>query len=81
MAGSYGGIAFMILAVLFVLTEMGLLAWPSFLYLWHRYEGSPLSLRQWLAMGASFAAAGALAVAVTWRSLRDGIRALEEQRA
>jgi ABC-2 type transport system permease protein len=80
-AGSYGGIAFMILAVLFLLTEVGLLAWPSFLYLWHRYDGSPLSLRQWLAMGTSFAAAAALAIGVTWRSLRDGIRALEELRA
>jgi ABC-2 type transport system permease protein len=77
-AGSYGGIAFMILAVLFLLTEVGLLAWPSFLYLWHRHDGSPLSTRQWLAMGTSFAAAAALAVVVTWRSLRDGVRALEE---
>ena len=77
-AGSYGGIAFMILAVLFLLTEVGLLAWPSFLYLWHRHDGSPLSTRQWLAMGTSFATAAALAVVVTWRSLRDGVRALEE---
>jgi ABC-2 type transport system permease protein len=80
-AGSYGGIAFMILAVLFLLTEVGLLAWPSFLYLWHRFEGTPLSSRQWLAMGTSFAAAAALAVGVTWRSLRDGIRALDALRA
>jgi ABC-2 type transport system permease protein len=80
-AGSYGGIAFMILAVLFLLIEVGLLAWPSFLYLWHRFEGTALSGRQWLAMGTSFAAAAALAVGVTWRSLRDGIRALEALRA
>jgi ABC-2 type transport system permease protein len=80
-AGSYGGIAFMILAVLFLLVEVGLLAWPSFLYLWHRFEGVPLSTRQWLAMATSLAAAAAIAIAVTWRSLRAGIRALDDLRA
>jgi ABC-2 type transport system permease protein len=80
-AGSYGGIAFMILAVLFLLTEVGLLAWPSFLYLWHRFRGTPLSSGEWLAMGASFSAAASLAAVVTWRSLRAGVRALEALRA
>lgn len=80
-AGSHGGVAFMILAVLFLITEVGLLAWPSFLYFWHRFQGTPLSSGQWLAMGTSFAAAAALAVGVTWRSLRDGFRALEELRS
>jgi ABC-2 type transport system permease protein len=79
-AGSYGGVAFMILAVLFLLTEVGLLAWPSFLYLWHRFEGTPLSTRQWVAMGTSLGAAAALSVVVTWRSLRAGLQALEALR-
>ena len=35
-AGSYGGVAFMILAVLFVITACVLVGWPSSLYLWHR---------------------------------------------
>jgi ABC-2 type transport system permease protein len=37
-AGSYGGIAFMILAVLFILAEVALLAWPSSVYLWFQYR-------------------------------------------
>lgn len=79
-AGSYGGIAFMILAVLFLLTEVGLLAWPSFVYLWHHHEGVPLSPRQWVAIASSFAGAAVLAIVVAHRSLRDGVRALADLR-
>ena len=38
-AGSYGGVAFMVLAVLYILTTVALLAWPASLYLWHDYRG------------------------------------------
>src|SRR5262249_39417297 len=38
-AGSYGGVAFMVLAVLYILTMVGLLAWPASLYFWHEYRG------------------------------------------
>ena len=34
-AGSYGGVAFMIIAVLFMLTLIVLVGWPSSMYLWY----------------------------------------------
>src|SRR5688572_1218665 len=34
-AGSYGGVAFMIVAVLFMLTLIALVGWPSSVYLWY----------------------------------------------
>ena len=77
-AGSYGGVAFMILAVLFVLVMIVLLGWPSSLYLLSKVGSIPLSVRQQLAMAACFAGAALLSVA-TWRlSMRSGVRALEE---
>ena len=77
-AGSYGGVAFMILAVLFVLVMIALLGWPSSLYLLSRLRSIPLSVPRQLAMAACFAGAAALSVA-TWRlSMRFGVRALQD---
>lgn len=79
-AGSYGGIAFMVMAVLFIMVEIALLAWPSFRYLWARFEGLPLSTPEWVAMGLSVAAAFALSIAVARYAFADGVRALEALR-
>src|SRR5207245_6569507 len=51
-AGSYGGIAFMVLAVLYILAMIALLAWPSSVYLWHRFREVPLAAgdRFWMAL-------------------------------
>ena len=38
-AGSYGGVMFMILAVLFIIIAFVLVGWPSSVYLWHRARG------------------------------------------
>ena len=77
-AGSYGGIAFMVLAVLFILVETALLAWPSSIYLWHHFRGLPLPpARMWL-IGLCFAAAAALSVTVFLTSMNRGVRALED---
>jgi ABC-2 type transport system permease protein len=77
-AGSYGGVAFMVLAVLFILVEIALLAWPSSMYLWSDYNGIPLTTVRRLTMALCFAAAIALAVYVFLRSMREGVRALED---
>jgi ABC-2 type transport system permease protein len=79
-AGSYGGVAFMVMAVLFIMVEIALLAWPSFRYLWSRFEGVPLSTLEWTAMVLSVAAAFGLSLVVTRRALRDGVMALEALR-
>lgn len=76
-AGSYGGLSFMILAVLFILVEIGLLAWPSSIYLWHQFQGLPLLGRHYLQMGFAFTAALGLCGATFWIPMRRGIRALE----
>ena len=41
-AGSYGGIAYMVIAVLFILITIALLGWPSSVYLFHQSRGIPL---------------------------------------
>jgi ABC-2 type transport system permease protein len=77
-AGSYGGVAFMMQAVLFVMVIIALLGWPSSLYLMRHVRGvSPTPLQQ-LLMAASIASAIALSVFVWLASMRSGVRALEQ---
>ena len=77
-AGSYGGVAFMILAVLFVLVMIALVGWPTSVYLFSTVRGIPLSARQQVLIVGCFASAVALSLA-TWQwSMRSGIQALTE---
>ena len=76
-SGSYGGVAYMVLAVLFILIEMGLLAWPCSVYLWHDYHEIPLRPAHFMAMGVSFLSAVALALAAFLVPMRKGVLALE----
>src|SRR5436190_2077949 len=76
-AGSYGGVAFMILAVLFMILLIALVGWPSSVFLWYRAAHIPVSPRLELAMAACFAAAGVMSVATSWYGMRSGVRALE----
>jgi ABC-2 type transport system permease protein len=77
-AGSYGGIAFMVLAVLYILAMIALLAWPSSLYLWHRFrEDSVPALDQaWMVLCAVLALG--LSGVAFWAPMQKGIRSLEE---
>jgi ABC-2 type transport system permease protein len=77
-AGSYGGIAFMILAVLFILAMIVLLGWPSSIYLFAQFRGRPLTSGQEIFIIASFAAAAVLSIATWWLGMRTGVRALQE---
>jgi ABC-2 type transport system permease protein len=76
-AGSYGGISFMVTAVLYILVTVALLAWPASQYLWHEYRGLPIAPRRLVPMALSVAAAAALSLVTFWRSMRKGVRALE----
>ena len=80
-AGSYGGIAFMVLAVLFVLVMIGLIGWPSSVYLLLRVRRAPLGTLQRLLMAACFLAAAVMSLATWLLSMRSGVRALEEMDA
>jgi ABC-2 type transport system permease protein len=76
-AGSYGGVAFMIVAVLFILVELVLLAWPASIYLWHQFRHLSMAPSRQLAMSLAFGLAFGLCVAVFWWPMRRGVKALE----
>jgi ABC-2 type transport system permease protein len=76
-AGSYGGVAFMILAVLFMILLIGLVGWPSSVWLWHRAARMPVSGLDGTAMAACFGTAIAMSLATWWFGMRSGVRALE----
>jgi hypothetical protein len=76
-AGSYGGVAFMIVAVLYVIVIVALIAWPSIAYIWHRTRGAPFSDTQKLMMAAGYAGAAVVSVATWWFGMRTGVKALE----
>jgi ABC-2 type transport system permease protein len=77
-AGSYGGIAFMILGVLYILIMIGLLGWPSSLWMFSRLRGFRLSAMREVLMIGSFALAAVLSLATWLIAMRSGVRALEE---
>jgi hypothetical protein len=77
-AGSYGGVAFMMQAVLFVIVMIVLLGWPSSVYLLQRERGRPLMLSQQSLMALCFLGAAALSLTIWIASMRSGVRALEK---
>ena len=78
-AGSYGGVAFMIVAVLFMLTLIALVGWPSAMYLWYAANPQFVMPDAVIAIGATcILAALALSVGTWWYGMRTGVRALEE---
>ena len=76
-AGSYGGVAFMLQAVLFIVVIIALLGWPSSLYLFRQVRGLPPTPLQLLLMSGCFAGAIALSAGIWLMSMRAGVRALE----
>ena len=76
-AGSYGGVAFMIMAALFMIVLIVLVAWPSSVVLWYRAAHTPLPLGMQAATVGCFVAAAATSVATWWFGMRSGVRALD----
>jgi ABC-2 type transport system permease protein len=79
-AGSYGGIAFMVLAVLYIIVMVVLLGWPSSMWLFSRLRGIRMSSVRETLMVASFACAVVLSVAAPWWAMHSGVNALERMR-
>jgi ABC-2 type transport system permease protein len=77
-AGSYGGVAFMIVAVLFTIVLIVLVGWPSSALLWYRTTHLPIPLGSRLGMAASFAAAATMSLALCLGGMRSGVRALHD---
>jgi len=76
-AGSYGGVAFMIQAVLFVIVMIVLLGWPSSIYLFRRIRRFPIRTSQELLMIGCFASAAILSITIWLTSMRSGVQALQ----
>jgi hypothetical protein len=77
-AGSYGGVAFMVMAVLFILIMIALLGWASSVYLFLRFRDLPIDTPQRAEIGACFMAAAVMSVVTWWFSMRFGVRALQQ---
>jgi hypothetical protein len=76
-AGSYGGISFMVLAVLFILVEVALLAWPCSTYLWHDFRHEAIAPGRQALMTACGVVALGLSGLTFALPMRRGVRALE----
>jgi len=77
-AGSYGGVAFMVLAVFYIAVTVALVAWPASTYLWHQMHSLPISPARQALMVVLFGLAVAGSLATFWLPMRRGIRALDE---
>jgi ABC-2 type transport system permease protein len=76
-SGSFGGVAFMTQAVLFVIVVIALVGWPSSLYVFRHVQGrSSSSAQEWL-MAGCLVTAVASSLVVWLFSMRSGVRALE----
>ena len=77
-AGSYGGIAYMVAAVGFIVVEIFLIGWPTITYLWYDHNEVRIpAARQW-AMASMYGAAIAVALGTFWRGMQRGVRALQD---
>jgi ABC-2 type transport system permease protein len=79
-AGSYGGVAFMILAVLFVIVTIAALGWASALYLYRAMRGRPLTTFDEVRIGLACAGVVVMSITTWLASMRSGVRALEAMR-
>ena len=79
-AGSPGGVAFMIAAVSYVISMVVLLGWPSSVFLWRmsRLHIRPFRADEIGLIAVCFTAAVALSLAVFRYGMRTGVKALEE---
>ena len=77
-AGSPGGVAFMIVAVLYLVVMIALLGWPSSTYLWMRLRPRSYTYVREALMAACFIAAAGASLVTWWVSMRAGVRALQE---
>lgn len=76
-AGSYGGVAFMISAVLYIATMIALLGWGSSNYLWAQARNRAMRGDEVWAVAMGFGFAALLSVAIFVLSMRSGVKALE----
>jgi ABC-2 type transport system permease protein len=76
-AGSFGGVAFMVMAVLFILLLVALLAWPASIYLLSQARGLPLTPGRMAISSACLCAVVVLSILTCLVPMEKGIEALE----
>jgi ABC-2 type transport system permease protein len=79
-AGSYGGVMFMILAVMLIVLTIVLVGWPSSVYLLYRFRALRVGAMREALMAASYAGAAVLSLATWLLAMRSGVRALDAMR-
>ncbi|MEO5762040.1 MAG: hypothetical protein ABIR28_06985, partial [Vicinamibacteria bacterium] len=75
-AGSYGGVMFMVSAVAFICIEIALLAWPTSIFLFYEFRNRPIPGPRQMMMAVGILSALGLSLGVFWFSMRRGIKAL-----
>ena len=77
-AGSYGGVAFMIMAVMFMILLIALVGWPSSMILYYAANVQRDIPAHLVLLGAAcFAGAIAISLLTWWYGMRSGVDALE----
>jgi ABC-2 type transport system permease protein len=77
-AGSYGGIAFMILAVLLIIVLIVLVGWPSSIYMFRSLRRTGVRPSDWAMIATGYSAAIAVTITTWIVGIRSGIRALND---
>jgi ABC-2 type transport system permease protein len=77
-AGSYGGVVFMVTAVAFICLEIALLAWPTSIFLFYDFRNLAIPGPRRVAMVFGILLAFSLSGGVFYVSMKRGIRALTE---
>jgi ABC-2 type transport system permease protein len=75
-AGSYGGVVFMVSAVAFICIEIALLSWPTSIFLYYDFAGRSIPKARQAIMVGGITTALALSLVVLRVSMKRGIKAL-----
>jgi ABC-2 type transport system permease protein len=75
-AGSYGGVVFMVSAVAFICIEIALLSWPTSIFLYYDFAGRSIPKARQAIMVGGITAAFVLSLVVLRVSMKRGINAL-----
>ncbi|MEO7157597.1 MAG: hypothetical protein ABI039_08555, partial [Vicinamibacterales bacterium] len=73
-----GGVAFMILAVLFIIVMTVLLGWPSSIYLLAKFRNRAVTTGEAVFIASMFSAAAIVSIVTFLAGMRTGVRALQE---
>jgi ABC-2 type transport system permease protein len=76
-AGSYGGVAYMIFAVLYILVEIALVGWAASSWLWYEYQDFSVPAARQALIALALGLAAAISVATFWLPMQRGVLALE----